>query len=161
LNRDVTHVGVGVVGETEGGREAFVATQVFLRMNREIDPEAAVTRLLREINEGRSARGAPPLEVDPNLQTAASDAARGYFTSPDQSQQDTVDAASASLRRFAMMFRRVGGLMAVVSDVSEAARLEPTFDPDVRFVGIGVAQGDRPDAPPNSIAVVIVLAWPR
>ncbi|MEZ4248449.1 MAG: hypothetical protein R3B99_09440 [Polyangiales bacterium] len=60
-----------------------------------------------------------------------------------------------------MMFRRVGGLMAVVGDVGEASRLEPTFDPEVRFVGIGVAQGDRPDAPPNSIAVVIVLAWPR
>ena len=161
LNRDVTHVGVGVVGETEGGREAFVATQVFLRMNREIDPESAVSTLLREINEGRTARGAAPLEVDPNLQTAASDAARGYFAQPDQSQQDTVDAASASLRRFSMMFRRVGGLMAVVGDIGEASRLEPTFDAEVRYVGIGVAQGDRPDAPPNSIAVVIVLAWPR
>lgn len=161
LNRDVTHVGVGVVSETEGGREAFVATQVFLRMNREIDAESAVSTLLREINEGRAARGATPLEVDPNLQTAATDAARGYFAQPDQSQQDTVDAASASLRRFSMMFRRVGGLMAVVGDIGEASRLEPTFDPDVRYVGIGVAQGDRPDAPPNSIAVVIVLAWPR
>ncbi|MCB9615050.1 MAG: hypothetical protein H6722_21645 [Sandaracinus sp.] len=161
LNRDVTHVGVGVVSETEGGREAFVATQVFLRMNREIEPQAAVDRLLREINEGRAARGAGPLEVDPNLQNAATEAARSYFASPDQSQQDTVDAASASLRRFSMMFRRVGGLMAVVGDVGEASRLEPTFDPEVRFVGIGVAQGDRPDAPPNSIAVVIVLAWPR
>lgn len=161
LNRDVTHVGVGVVSETEGSRQAFVATQVFVRMNREIDPAAAARQLLREINAGRAARGAPPLEVDPNLQVAADEAARSYFSTHDQSQQDTVDAASASMRRFAMMFRRVGGLMAVVGDVAEAARLEPTFDPEVRYVGLGVAQGDRPDAPPNSIAVVIVLAWPR
>ncbi len=161
LNRDVTHVGVGVASETEGGRQAFVATQVFIRMNREIDPEAAARQLLREINAGRAARGAPPLEVDPNLQVAADEAARSYFSTHDQSQQDTVDAASASMRRFAMMFRRVGGLMAVVGDIAEAARLEPTFDPEVRYVGLGVAQGDRPDAPPNSIAVVIVLGWPR
>ncbi|MBX3248132.1 MAG: hypothetical protein KF901_13215 [Myxococcales bacterium] len=161
LNRDVTHVGVGVVAEPEGRRAAFVATQVFIRMHREVDVEAAREWLLGAINEGRRARGVPPLELDPNLQTAASDAARSYFANPTQTQQDTVDEGSAALRRFAMMFRRVGGLMAVVGDVAEASRLEPTFDPDLRYVGLGVAQGDRPDAPPNSIAVVIMLAWPR
>ncbi|HJL48479.1 MAG TPA: hypothetical protein RMG45_21645, partial [Polyangiaceae bacterium LLY-WYZ-15_(1-7)] len=87
--------------------------------------------------------------------------ATSYFAIPEQSQQDTVDEASSGLRRFSMMFSRVGGLMAVVGDVDEAARLEPTFDPEVRYVGIGLAQGDRPDAPPNSIAVVIMLGWAR
>lgn len=161
LNRDVTHVGIGVVSEPEGRRAAFVATQVFIRMNREVDVEAARDWLLGAINEGRRARGVPPLELDPNLQSAAASAAGSYFANPTQTQQDTVDEASAALRRFAMMFRRVGGLMAVVSEVSEASRLEPTFDPELRYVGLGVAQGDRPDAPPNSIAVVIMLAWPR
>lgn len=161
LNRDVTHVGVGVVSESEGSREAFVATEVFIRMNREIDAGAAAQQLLEAINEGRRARGADPLELDPNLTEAAQGGADAYFENPTQSQQDTVDDASAQLRRFAVMFRRVGGLMSVVGTINEASRLEPTFDPDVRYVGIGVRQGDRPDAPPNSIAVVIMLAWPR
>ncbi|HJL04519.1 MAG TPA: CAP domain-containing protein [Polyangiaceae bacterium LLY-WYZ-15_(1-7)] len=161
LNRDVTHVGIGVVGEPEGSRQAFLATQVFIRMNRQIDLAAARERLLRKINEGREARGAEPLEADENLEGAASEAATSYFAIPEQSQQDTVDEASSGLRRFSMMFSRVGGLMAVVGDVDEAARLEPTFDPEVRYVGIGLAQGDRPDAPPNSIAVVIMLGWAR
>jgi hypothetical protein len=51
--------------------------------------------------------------------------------------------------------------MTVVSRVEDAGRLEPTFDPDVTTLGIGVAQGNRPDLAPNSIAVVIVLGWPR
>lgn len=161
MNRDVTHVGVGVVSETEGSRQAFVATEVFIRMNREVNTQAAAEQLLRAINEGRRARGADPLEADPNLTEAAQSGADAYFENPTQSQQDTVDDASAQLRRFAVMFRRVGGLMSVVGDIDEASRLEPTFDPEVRYVGIGVRQGDRPDAPPNSIAVVIMLAWPR
>lgn len=161
LHRSVTHVGIGVVEEQEGSRRAFLATEVYVRMNTEIDVADARQTLLDAINRGRTARGAEPLSADENLERAATDAAAAYFENPTQSQQDTVDDASASLRRFSMMFSRIGGLMTVVGDVQEATRLEPTFDPDVRYVGIGVAQGDRPDAPPNSIGVVILLGWPR
>lgn len=161
LNPDVTHVGVGVVSEMEGDRRAFLATQVFVRMNRAQDLSDAPTRLVAMINQGREARRAGALEADPNLMEAAQNAAEAYFANPDQTRQDTVDDASAGLREFAIAFSRVGGLMTVVNSVGEASRLEPTFDPDVRYVGIGIAQGTRPDTPPNSIAVVILLAWPR
>jgi uncharacterized protein YkwD len=161
LNPDVSHVGVGVVAEAEGDRRAFVATEVFLRMNREVDLGDAPEQLLALINENRRRRGASPVELDPNLQRAARDGAAQYFSEPSLTQQDVVDEASASLRRFAIAFSRVGGLMAVVDDIEEAGRLEPTFDGELRYVGIGVAQGSRPDTPGNSIAVVIMLAWPR
>ncbi len=161
LNPDVSHVGIGVVAEQEGDRNAFVATEVFIRMNRETDLSDATERLLGMINDARRRRGAHALELDPNLTNAAREGAQRYFSEPRASQQDVVDDASASLRRFAIAFSRVGGLMAVVDTIEEAGRLEPTFDPDVRYVGIGVAQGVRPDAPPNSIAVVIMLGWPR
>jgi hypothetical protein len=161
LNPDVTHVGVGVVVEEEGDRRAFVATELFVRMNREVDLSNAPEQLLAIINENRRRRGADPVELDPNLQRAAQRGAEHYFGEPDLTQQDVVDEASASLRRFAIAFSRVGGLMAVVDQIEEAGQLEPTFDGDLRYVGIGVAQGSRPDVPSNSIAVVIMLAWPR
>jgi len=161
LNPDVTHVGVGVVAEAEGDRRAYVATEVFVRMNREVDLDDATEELLALINDNRRRRGASPVELDPNLQRAAQRGAEQYFSEPDLTQQDVVDEASASLRRFAIAFSRVGGLMAVVGRIEEAGRLEPTFDGELRYVGIGVAQGSRPDAPSNSIAVVIMLAWPR
>jgi hypothetical protein len=161
LNPDVTHVGIGVVAEEENGRNAFVATEVFIRMNSEVDISAAPDALLAAINDARRRRGAPPLEVDPNLKNAAQQGAEHFFEDGSLTQQDVVDDASASLRRFAIAFSRVGGLMAVVDRVDEAGRLEPTFDPDIRFIGIGVAQGTRRDVPPNSIAVVMMLAWPR
>ncbi len=161
LNPDVTHLGIGVVGERESNRTAYVATEVFVRMISEIDVDAAPEELLEMINAGREARGARPLEADKNLTKAASKAATDYFANKDLSQQDAVDAASFQMRRFAIAYKRIGGLMTVVGNLREAAKLEPTFDPAVRYVGIGVAQGSRPDAPPNSIAVVVMLGWPR
>lgn len=161
LNPDVTHVGVGVVAEPEGQRTAYVATEVFIRMAQEIDVARAPGRLLEAIGEARRARGVGSLEADENLSEAAQRAAEEYFADPEASQQGVVDRASASLRRFGLAWSRVGGLMAIVTTLEEASQLEPTFDPDARFIGIGIAQGTRPDHPPNSIAVVILMAWPR
>lgn len=160
-NADVTHVGIGVVAEAEGSRTAYVATEVFVRMAREIDLEGAPATVLALLNRARAARGAPPLDADTNLAQAAAHAAQQYFADPHLTSQDAVDDASAGLRRFSIQFRRVGGVMAVVNDVSEAGALEPALDATIRYVGIGVAQGTRPDTGPNAIAVVIVLGWAR
>jgi len=161
LNPDVTHVGIGVVAEPEGARTAWVATQLFLRMAQTIDLDTAPDTLRALLDRARTARGHAPLESDPNLARAASEAAAQFFANPQSSQQDVIDDASASLRRFAIQFRRIGGLMAVVTDLSEAGALEPALDGEVRYVGIGVAQGTRPDTGANAIAVVIMLGWSR
>jgi uncharacterized protein YkwD len=161
FNPDVTHVGVGVIAEPEGARTAFVVTEVFLKMAREIDLAAAPAELLAMLNRARQARGSRALESDPNLSRAASEAAAHFFSDPQASQQDVVDDASASLRRFSIQFRRIGGLMAVVTDLSEAGSLEPALDREVRYVGLGVAQGTRADTGPNAISVVIMLGWAR
>jgi uncharacterized protein YkwD len=161
VNPDVTHVGVGVVAQPEGSRSAFIVTQVFTRMAERQDLSGAPEQLVELINRARGARGAPPLALEEHLSEAAQEAAEQFFEDPSLTQQDTVDDASANLRRFAIAYRRLGGVMAVVADVSEAGALEPTLDPGVRHAGIGVAQGTRPDTGPNAIAVVIVLAWPR
>jgi uncharacterized protein YkwD len=159
LNEQTTHIGIGV---TQAERDrAFLATQLFIRVSREIDPDETQTQLLAAINRAREARGAPALELEDNLAQAARGAAEQFFSDPAATQQSVVDDASRGLRRFAVAFRRVSGLMTVVGDPREAEHLEPTFDPEVRFVGIGVAQGTRADSPPNSIGVVILLAWPR
>ena len=161
LNSDVTSVGIAVVAEPEGERMAFIATELFIRTAQEIDFAAAPGELLEALNRARRARHAQPLRVDENLVASAQTAAEDYFAHPDFSQQDVVDDASGRMRRFAIAFSRVGGLMVVVSSLDEAATLEPALQGDVRYVGIGVTQGSRPDHPPNSLAVVILLGWPR
>ncbi len=161
VNPDVSHVGIGVVAQPEGARSAFIVTEVFIRMSERVDLTGAPERLVTLINRARSARGAPALSLEEHLGEAAQRAADEFFRDPSLSQQDAVDDASGSLRRFAIAYRRIGGVMAIVASVDEAGALEPALDPDVRAAGIGVAQGTRPDTGPNAIAVVIVLAWPR
>jgi len=161
VNPDVTHVGVGVVAEDEGTRTAYVATEVFIRMAREIELRSAPDRVLELLNRARRARGASELETDPNLTRAAVEGARDFFRDRQLSQQDVVDQSSSSLRRFSIAFRRIAGVMAVVTTLDEAGQLEPVLDPEIRFIGVGVSQGTRPDTGPNAIAVVIMLAWPR
>lgn len=161
INPDANTVGLGVVEDVSDGRTAYIATEVFVRFARAIDTAAAPSRVLEMMNRARVARGAQPLALEPNLQSAASEAAQAYFADPTLTTQATVDRASGSMRRFSIAFRRVGGVMAVVSDVDEAGQLEPTLADDVDYVGIGVAQGTRPDSEANAIAVVIMLGWAR
>ena len=161
LNPDVNQVGIGVVLEPEGERAAYLVTQVFLRVYDAVDVAGAPAMLLERINAGRAARGASALDADPNLQAAAQEAAEAFFADPELGQRQVVDQANESLRRFSIAFRRVQGLMVVVGNPEEASRLEPTFEPELRYAGIGVAQGNRPDVPPNSVAVVMLLAWAR
>ncbi len=161
VNPDVNAVGIGVVVDERDGRRAFLATEVFLQVSHDIDVAAAPSRLLELMNRARAARGARALEIEPNLARAAQEAADAYFADPALTTQATVDRASSSLRSYAIAFRRVGGVMAVVGSLDDAGQLEPTLDDTVDFVGVGVAQGTRADSPPNAIAVVIMLGWAR
>lgn len=161
VNPDANVVGIGVVSDTSDGRTAFVATEVFLRFAQPIDVSAAPQTVLDAINHARTARGAHAVTMEPNLQAAADQAARDFFTNPSMTTQDAVDQASTAMRRFSLAFRRLGGVMAVVTVLDEAQELEPSFEADVDYVGIGVAQGSRPDTGENAIAVVIMLGWAR
>jgi hypothetical protein len=161
VNADANVVGIGVVADTSDGRTAFIATEVFLRFAQPIDVSGAPVAVLEAINRARTARGARVMTMEANLQAAADAAAREYFSDPSLTTQDAVDHASTAMRRFSIAFRRIGGVMAVVTALSEASELEPSFDADVDQVGIGVAQGTRPDTGENAIAVVIMLGWSR
>jgi uncharacterized protein YkwD len=161
INPSATHVGIGVVAETENGRTAFLVTEVFIQIAQAIDVAAAPAQLLERMNRARVARGAPEMRIDTNVQQAAQHAAEQYFSNPSLDQAATTELATQELRRFSIAFRRLGGVMAVVSSLEEAQQLEPTLQDDVRVCGIGVAQGTRPDSGPNAIAIVIVLAWER
>ncbi len=161
VSSGVNTCGIGVVAQETDGRTAFIATEVFLRFAQAIDVSAAPAEVLAAINRARTSRGAGELQAEENLRAAAQDAAQAFFAEPTLTQDDVVERAGGSMRRFAMLFRRVGGVMAVVSSLDEASTLEPTFDPELDFIGIGVAQGSRPDVGENAIAVVIMLGWGR
>jgi uncharacterized protein YkwD len=157
LNPDVTDVGIGAVAEEEGDRTAFVVTQVFVRTAQAIDVRKAPHALLDELNRHRRERGPSPLSMHADLHKAAQAAAQRYFDAPGVSRRAVVEDATATLDHLGRVFRRVGGVMVVVQSLDEASQLEPALDPDLRHVGVGVAQGTRPDDPPGAIGVVLIL----
>lgn len=162
LNPDVTHVGVGVASESEGGRIVFVATEVFVRVGARLDLSHAPQQLLEGINQRRATLGRPAVRLDAALSERARTGAQRYFARADPlpTQEQVLDDVNESLRRFSLAYSRIGAVMAVVVSVEEAAALEPVLAAGPEVVGIGLAQGDRPELG-RVIAVVIVLGWPR
>lgn len=160
LNDRVTHVGIGVVREP-GPTGGLLVTQDFIEVARPIDTAAAARELVASINRTRQSRGLAPFEERPQLQQAADTAARSFFANPTRTQQEVFNEATQTLQREALLFRRISIAGAFGPRLEGADRLEPLFDRDMRTIGVGVAQGDRPDAPPQSVFVVYVMAVPR
>ncbi len=159
LNAEVTHVGIGVVRDPTGN--GLLVTQDFIAVATSIDAAAAARSLLRAVNLARQGRGLAVLEERPNLTTAALEAATGFFRDPSRTQQQALQDASGRMQREGLLYRRISVAAAFGPRIDGAERLEPLLDAASRFVGVGVAQGDRPDSPPNSVFVVYVLAVPR
>lgn len=159
LNPDVTHVGIGVVRDPSGN--GLLVTQDFVAVATAIDTAAAEQALLRAINLARRGRGLASLEERPNLSAAAREASAGFFRNPSRTQQQALQDASGQVQREGLLYRRISLAAAFGPRIDGAERLEPLLDDASRFIGIGVAQGDHPESPPNSVFVVYVLAVPR
>lgn len=161
LHPDVTHVGFGVVADLAPQRGGLRASALYLRLAEAVDLASAPQQVLERLNRSRGARGAAPLNFDQPLVEAAGAAAQAFFQPARPSERETVDGATARVKRFSIAYERVGAVMATVQRLDEVAALEPALDASATHVGIGVAQGDRPDTGPRAIAVVIVLGWSR
>ncbi len=160
LDRRVTHVGIGAAREA-GPSAALLVTQDFIEVARPVDAARLASTLLTTLNGNRAARGLPALTARPQLTAAAERAARWFFEDPARTQEQALGEATGALRSEGLLFRRLSAAAAFGTSPEDSASMQPLFDRDVAAVGIGVAQGDRPGAPPRSVFVVYVLAVPR
>jgi len=160
LDRRVTHVGVGAARET-GPSAALLVTQDFIEVSREINTLEVAEALVATINGNRVARGLAALTARPQLTAAAARAARWFFEDPQRTQEQSLGEATAALRSEGLLFRRISAAAAFGTNPEDSAAMQPLFDREVTSIGVGVAQGDRPGAPPRSVFVVYVLAVPR
>jgi hypothetical protein len=76
-------------------------------------------------------------------------------------QADAVGALNRQLEPYGLAYRRVAVLFAATTAIDETAAMEPLLDPEVRVLGVGLAQGDHPEIGHTAIVGVIVLGWPR
>jgi uncharacterized protein YkwD len=158
LNREATHVGVGVVFDP-GTREILV-TQLFSRPPDKFDAHT-IDELRRGIAEVRRARRLPPLERDPQLDALAGATARqqahGGLTATQAGRriEDGLRAQPGRYSAVRSLFAVAAGASQVVGSVKDALS-----DATVTHVGVGVEPGRRADGG-SGLYVVIVLATVR
>jgi uncharacterized protein YkwD len=158
LSPRVTHVGVGLVQEGEADHPSFLVTQVFIRRASPIDLDAAPGELLEALNRERKARGQATLSRDATLDDAAAAGARRYFAEPKQAQQSLVQDVNDKLGKLRLPYKKLATVMVVVDGLDQAASVAAAAEAKASHVGIGIAQGTRPDGIENAIAVIMLLA---
>jgi uncharacterized protein YkwD len=161
LSRDVTHVGLGVVIQADSGKSAFLATELFIRVVDNIDIESAPDRVLDMINDVRESRGLEQVDDDGKLAEYAQQAAFTYFEQPNLSDKALARRIHKRLGKTASRFRQVATLLKQADSLEQIKDVEQLLDPGVQTVGIGVAQGSRKGEMPNTILIVVIMAWHR
>jgi len=161
-----THAGIAVaaIPQTDPDEPAseqslsddYLVTQLFVRMSAPLASDAP-SQLMAAINSARRDAGAPPLREDSALSRVATRAAQGCFgAKPDDDAltQRVHDELVGEAQRTGVR----GIAVTLASSVAELAKLEALRAPELKRLGLGVAQGDRPDALPGSLCAVFVLA---
>ena len=160
LSPDATHVGIGVLVEREEDRNAYLVTQVFVRLAEPIDLDDAPDDLLEAINRERERRKLEELDEDEALSALCAATAREYFAAPKgRTRQQMVEQLNRKAASKQGPYSQIAALLTVVTTVEEAATIGAMLDPRVRALGIGVAQGTRPDTVENAIVVVVLLGY--
>ena len=159
LNRDATHVGLGVVVTEEDQQAAYLVTEVFARFSHKTDLNEATSQLWSGIAREREKRGLPALQRDTALSQRCERAAVSFFQPALPTKEQVIerlnrDAASAHPRYTQLMAAAV-----VIGAIDEAIQLEPWFDPKARALAIGLAQGTRADTFENAIILVALIAY--
>lgn len=158
LSPRVTHVGVGLVRDGDADHPALLVTQVFIRRASPIDLDDGARELLDALNQARKARGRPVLSTDSALGELATTGARRYFAEPQLAQQSLVQELNRQLGKQRLPYEQLATVMVVVDGLDQAASLEAALESRATHVGIGLAQGNRPDGVDHAIAVILLLA---
>jgi hypothetical protein len=161
LSREATHVGLGVVIQGDSGKSAFLATEVFIRVIGDVDIDKAPDRVLDMINEVREARGLGEVDDDEKLTEHAQQGAVAFFDQPNLSDKALAKRIHKQLGKTASHFRQVATLLKRANSLEQIRDVEQLLDPEVQTVGIGVAQGNRKGELPNTILIVVIMAWHR
>ena len=109
----------------------------------------------------------PKLVADATLTDCAQKGAELYLNEATRSQQEIIQRVNDGLSHpggntgIGKRMRAAKSLLVPIIALNQAQQLDQTQDKTARYIGVGVAQGTRPDNGPNTIALVIVMGWPR
>jgi uncharacterized protein YkwD len=158
LNKDITHVGIGVTkGPELGGRPSIIVTELFVKQLPPMDVKALRAKLHTEVARKRADARAPALAKDPMLEELAQKMAEEMAAAHGNLPKARQSELEAPLYK---AFRTVNILGGIKSDPLEFAE-EPGVVGAAKVIGIGVAQGTSTQFGKNSAFVVIFIGARR
>lgn len=150
LSTEVSHVGIGItLGEEVAGRRELLVTQVFIHVPSVIDPNKVRNQVATRIQSLRA------MSSDKDLQGIAQKFAEAI--SKGESTQVASQRAGKSLDINRGGFERVSTLVTTVADVASFDPEGSLGGPAVRFMGIGIAQGNHAVMGDGAIYIVVLL----
>jgi hypothetical protein len=157
LNPQATNVGIAVSISDEDGHHVYLATQLFIRVTPKLQAHAAGA-LLDAINRARVEHGRRQLRSDADLSRIAERAANSCFAGDASSDAAVMEDVRDGLAKLGTRKAPVSALLSVASSLSDLSGIAALLEPSVTSIGIGLAQGQRPDTPPDSLCAVLLLA---
>jgi uncharacterized protein YkwD len=157
LNKEVTHVGIGVeIAATPGGvRELWVA-QLLSRPPAPFDARKAPAQALTRLAELREKQQLKPLVEDPRLMEVAGKAALA-LSQGRLSEERVGEPAQQALPALAGRFRLLRTVLALTSDVTRLQASPALLDPAATHIGIGVQPAPQKGGGGTGLYVVFVL----
>lgn len=155
LNADARELGIGVVEEREGERLAFLATELFTRLAREVSVTDAPAVLASDLAAQRRMKKLKPVKIDASLAEAAQRAADKLAADPLLDQEKLLDQATESVERTPKGAKGIGAALLTAVDLDQVLESKRFLDPKLGWLGIGVARSTLDTAP---LIVVLVFA---
>jgi uncharacterized protein YkwD len=159
LNRDATHVGVGVAFDGSSGRELLV-TQLFSRPPEKFDANTIV-EVRKQIAALRQSRRLAALEHEPALDELAQSTARERARH-NMSTEEAGRRIDDAIGRQGTLWHSARTLFATVSAGTQVATAlrDALSDASATHIGLGIEPGRRSDGG-SGLFVVIILATRR
>jgi len=145
-----THVGIAVNVQSEDGHDAYLVTEVFMRVTPKLEADA-LQQLLAAINKERTQHGRSQLQETSKLRDPAGKAVTHCF------EKNGEAAVMGALRSALPAGLRVSVVLSLASSLQELSQVQALLEPASK-VGIAVAQGERPDTAPGSICALVLMS---
>jgi uncharacterized protein YkwD len=156
LHELVNRIGIAVRTTPESSRTAYLVTEVFTRATPKLSGDAT-EELLSRINAKRKSLGRARLESDHALSDLAGRTAARCFTSPAPSDAALMQTLREQLPHLKLKARSVGTVLTVASSLEELSEIDSVLEPNLKWIGLGLSQGSRPDTPENPLCAVLLL----
>ena len=151
----ISHIGFGLAHKA--GQAILVVDMA--RLVDKIDTDKVAADLLTQINANRKRISVAPLTLEPALTAAAKQLNLAFITS--QTSQDVlIESVRNELSTKQMSLGKITIAFQTASVLSDFVLPERTSDPNARFAGIAVAQGNVKGQDAGVLMLALILATP-